>query len=61
MSVETGLKRIERQLGIGRDEEMVELPLPDGRIARTTRREFEDFAEWLEARQDYGQETIETN
>ena len=61
MSVETRLKRIERQLGVGRDEEMVELPLPDGRIARTTRRAFDGFVAWLKDRENYGKEAIETD
>lgn len=53
--------KIEERFGMGRDDEIVELPLPDGRIARTTRPALDGFLAWLKARESSEQETIETN
>jgi hypothetical protein len=61
MTAQTRLRRIEKQLGVRQDDETIELRLPGGRIARTTRRAFDGFVAWLKEREHYGQETIETD
>ena len=61
MTAQTRLRRIEKRLGIGQDDETIELRLPGGRIARTTRRAFDGFVAWLKARASNEQETIETD
>jgi len=43
MSVESRLRRIEKQLGIDRDDEIVEFPLNDGEVVRLTRRAFREI------------------
>ncbi len=53
--------KIEERFGVGRNDEVVELPLPDGRIARTTRRALDGFLAWLKARASNEQEAIKTN
>lgn len=54
------ITKIEEQFGITGDDEIVEMPWPDGTIHRTTRRKLDEFLEWLKDREDNGQETIET-
>ena len=61
MTITSRIKRIEKQLGITGDDELVEIPWPDGRIHRTTRRKLNEFLDWLKGREDNGQETIEMN
>lgn len=52
--------RIEEQFGISRDDETVEIPLDHGQIIRSTRRDLNEFLEWLKGRKNNGQETITT-
>ena len=60
MTIESKIKRIEKQLGITGDDEIVEIPLDSGQILRFTQRGLNQFVEWLKDREDNGQETIET-
>ena len=55
------IERMEKQLAIGRDDDFVEFSFGDGRIVRSTRREFDDFAAWLSERDRNVKETIEAN
>ena len=52
---------IEGRFGMGWDDKIIGLPLPDGRIAGAPRRAFDGFIAWLKARENYGQGTIETD
>lgn len=54
MRVESRLKRIEKQLGIDRDKDIIELPLPNGRIGWMTQHSFDKFVAWLNERANYG-------
>ena len=44
------LDKAEKQLGINQNEDYVEYTFPDGRIVRSTRKEYDDFIAWLENR-----------
>ena len=53
--------KIEEQLGISGNDEVIEFPLGNGQFVRTTRWALDDFLDWLEGREDNGQEAIETD
>ena len=53
--------KAEERFGINKDVEMIELPLPGGRIGRMTQSNFDKFLAWLQERAEYGKEAIEKN
>jgi hypothetical protein len=45
------ISKAEDKCGISGDDEIVEIPLDDGQIYRSTRRQLNEFIEWLKDRE----------
>ena len=54
------INKIEEKFGISGDGEIIEIPLDNGQIFRSTQQELNEFLEWLKGRESNGQELIET-